>query len=71
MLIFNLGWGEIVEIKNEKISYSKKVEMISPSDREYVRSELDWLAEWMRKHYLDMNYDDIRRFISEMVTVSI
>jgi len=57
--------------ESEKIPYAKKSERISPNDREYVRCELDWLAKWLRKHYPDMNYCDLRKFINEMVTVSV
>jgi hypothetical protein len=56
---------------SEKIVHVKKAARVSPSDREFVRSELDWLAKWVRKSYPDMNYCDLRKFISEMVTVSV
>jgi len=60
-----------LEIECEKIDYSKKVEKISPNDRELVRSELDWIAKQVRKHNPDLNSCDLRKFLSEMVSVSV
>jgi len=60
-----------LEIECEKIDYSNKVEKISPEVREYVRSELDWIAKRVRKHNPDLNYCDLRKFLNEMVIVSV
>ena len=43
---------------------------VSEEDRELVRDELAWLAEWIRNRYPKLNFGDIRRFLGEMVTVS-
>jgi hypothetical protein len=51
--------------------YANKVEKISPEVREYVRSELDWIAKRVRKHNPDLNYCDLRKFLNEMVSVSV
>jgi hypothetical protein len=61
----------IAESDREKKSYTRKVEGISPEDREIIRSELSWLAERVRKNNPDMNYHDLRKFINEMISVSV
>lgn len=45
--------------------------VVSVEDREFVRDELAWLAEWIRSKYPKLNFCDIRRFILEMVPVSV
>jgi len=45
--------------------------VVSMEDREFVREELAWLAEWIRSRYPKLNYGDIRRLILEMVPVSV
>jgi len=45
--------------------------VVSVEDREFVRQELAWLAEWIRSRYPKLNYGDIRRFLAEMVPVSV
>jgi len=44
---------------------------VSEEDREFVRDELAWLAEWMRSRYPKLNFGDIRRFLREMIFVSV
>jgi hypothetical protein len=44
---------------------------VSAEDREFVREELAWLAEWVLSRYPKLNYEDIRRFLTEMVSVSV
>ncbi len=61
---------QIVERESEK-SYTKKVKAISLEDREIVRSELSWIAERVRKNNPQMNYHDLRKFINEMISVSV
>lgn len=62
---------EIMEIYGECVSYVNKVEEISSTDRGYVRSELVWLAEWIRERYPFMNCSDLRKFITDMIAVSV
>jgi len=56
-------------VKN--VTYMEKVEQISPEDRELVRDELAWAAEWLRAHYPDMTVAEINRYLHEMVDVSL
>jgi len=44
---------------------------VSEEDREFVRDELAWLAEWIRSKYPKLNFGDIRRFLREMIPVSV
>jgi len=44
---------------------------VSQEDREFVRDELAWLAEWTRNRYPKLNFGDIRRFLREMISVSV
>jgi hypothetical protein len=44
---------------------------VSEEDREFVRDELAWLAEWIRSKYPKLNFGDIRRLLLEMVPVSV
>lgn len=44
---------------------------VSEGDREFVRDELAWLAEWIRSRYPKLNFGDIRRFLREMISVSV
>jgi hypothetical protein len=46
-------------------------EGVSMEDREFVREEMAWLADWIRKRYPKLNFGDIRRFLAEMVSVSV
>ena len=62
---------EIMEIEVECISYLNMVEKISPGDRECVRSQLALLAEWIREQYPFMNYTVLRKFLCDMISVSI
>jgi hypothetical protein len=43
----------------------------SQEDREFIRDELAWLADWIRRKYPKLSFRDIRRFLSEMVSVSV
>jgi hypothetical protein len=43
----------------------------SREDREFVREELAWLAEWIRSRYPRLNFEDVQRFIREMIPVSV
>lgn len=45
--------------------------VVSEEDREFIRGELAWLAEWIRSRYPKLNFGDIRRFLTEMVSVSV
>jgi DNA-directed RNA polymerase subunit F len=60
-----------LEIECQNIVYANKVEKISPEVREYVRSELYWIAKRVRKLNPDLNYSDLRKFLNEMVSVSV
>jgi hypothetical protein len=44
---------------------------VSREDREFVRDELAWLADWIRRRYPKLSFRDIRRFLNEMVSVSV
>ena len=44
---------------------------VSREDREFVRDELAWLAEWIRSKYPKLNLGDIQRFMREMIPVSV
>jgi len=58
----------------EKILGTKmepKVLELKPEEEEFVREELAWLAEWIRGKHPEMNYNDIRRVLSERVPVSV
>ena len=44
---------------------------VSQEDREFIRDELAWLADWIRHRYPKLSFGDIRRFLSEMVSVSV
>jgi len=48
-----------------------KVLDLKPEEEEFVREELAWLAEWIRGKHPEMNYNDIRRALSERVPVSV
>jgi len=48
-----------------------KVLDLKPEEEEFVREELAWLAEWVREKHPEMNYNDIRRVLSERVPVSV
>jgi hypothetical protein len=60
-----------MEIEFESMIYANKVEKISPEVREYVRSELDWIAKQLRKNNPDLSYTELRKFLNEMVSVSV
>ncbi len=45
--------------------------LVQDEDREFVRDELVWLAEWIRSKYPNLNFGDIRRFLREMLPVSV
>jgi hypothetical protein len=44
---------------------------VSQEEREFVRDELAWLAEWVRSRHPKLSFGDIRRFLREMVSVSV
>ncbi|MCZ2809305.1 MAG: hypothetical protein O2V44_08125, partial [Candidatus Bathyarchaeota archaeon] len=60
---------KMIEVENT--TFVDKVEQITPDDHEFIRSEMAWLAEWIRDRYQILNYNDIRKFIALMVTTSI
>ena len=47
------------------------VNEFSREEREFVRGELAWLAEWIRSRYPKLGFGDIRRFLREMISVSV
>jgi hypothetical protein len=49
----------------------RHADVVSIEDREFVREELAWLAEWIRSRYPKLNFGDIRWLILEMVPVSV
>ena len=55
----------------ENVLHAEKAEKIRQEDREYVRSDLSSLAEWIRERYPTMNYGDINRFLHGMLEVSV
>jgi len=44
---------------------------LSERDREFVRDELGWIAEWIRKRYPEMSYRQIKRVIRDILEVTI
>ncbi len=58
----------VKELKERRESFAN---MVSMEDREFIREELAWLADWIRCRYPKLNYGDIRRFLAEMVSVSV
>ena len=53
------------------ITYAKKTERIKKTDREFIREELAWLAEWIRNKYPYLTVDDLSRYLREMINVTI
>ena len=51
--------------------YAEKAEKIRSEDREFVRDELTWIAEWIRERYPTMNYGEINHFLRVMLDVSV
>jgi len=49
----------------------KEVGDLKPEEEEFVREELAWLAEWIHEKHPEMNYNNIRRILSERVPVSV
>jgi|GEM_PF-3502904 len=58
-------------IKELKDWQKSSASVVSEEDREFIREELAWLAEWIRSRYPKLNFCDIRRFLTEMVSVSV
>lgn len=52
------------------MTYLEKVEAISEEDREFVRDELVFTVEWLRKRY-PFTIREANRFLREMLTVSV
>jgi len=54
-------------------TYLDKIEKIDPSDRETVREELSWVANWIKNRYpdLDLDWGDVRRFLHGMLDVTV
>ena len=50
---------------------TRHADVVSIEDREFVREELAWFAEWIRSRCPKLNFGDIRRLILEMVPVSV
>ena len=48
-----------------------KGQSISREDREFVRDELSWLAEWIKKRYPGLNLIDARRILREVLSASV
>jgi hypothetical protein len=44
---------------------------ISQEDREFIRDELAWLAEWIHGKYPQLNFREIRRILREILSVSV
>ena len=44
---------------------------ISQEDREFIRDELAWLAEWIRGRYPQLSFREIHRILREMLSVSV
>lgn len=63
-----MSLAELVEESQEWACMSGGV---SEEDREFIRDELAWLAEWIRSRYPKLNFGDIRRFLREMIPVSV
>ena len=59
------------ESKNMKLAYLEKVEKIAPEDREFVRNEQAWLAEWLKNRYPSLKFGDINRYLHQMLEVSV
>ena len=55
----------------EKIAYVNKAEEVALEDRELVRSELVWVAEWLKKRYPTITIREANRFLHEMLDVSV
>jgi len=53
------------------LTYLEKAEKISQEDREFVRGELAWIAERLHQSYPDMTFREIKRFIHQILDVSI
>ena len=58
-------------IKELKDWQKSSASVVSEEDREFIRDEQAWLAEWVRSRYPKLNFCDIRRFLTEMVSVSV
>lgn len=56
---------------SENVLHAEKAEKIRQEDREYVRSNLYSLAEWIKERYPNMNYGEINRFLHGMLEVSV
>jgi len=52
------------------VTYIEKVEKITAEDREFVRSELASLAEWLRNRYA-VRVSEINRWLHEMLDLSV
>lgn len=58
-------------LKSDNSRHGWRRERIVPSDCEFVFCEMFWLAEWVKKRYPSLNYNEIRNFLFEMLSVSI
>ena len=54
----------------EAVKVAARLE-VSESDREFIRSELGWLADWIKERYPEMTYGDIKRIIKDIIEVTI
>lgn len=61
---------KLVEEEKRSKEGAKQVSEVSEEDRELVRSELASLAEFLHKNY-GLSVRKIRRFLREMLTVSV
>lgn len=49
----------------------EKVDKIASEDRDYVQSELYSLAQWLKSRYPNMTVREVRRFLREVLGVSV
>ena len=49
---------------------TEKAEKVAQEDREFVRDELSWVAEWLRKRS-NMNFREVNQYLHEVLDVSV
>ena len=52
------------------MTYVEKAEKVAQEDREFVRGELAWVAEWLRNRS-NMGFREVNRFLHEVLGVSV
>lgn len=55
----------------ENLTHMEKVDKIASEDRDYVQSELYSLAQWLKSRYPNMTVREVRRFLREVLGVSV